>query len=178
MAKGPPATQVIDGHGGLDPSTALGFRVAIVEGAAPRSWESTSARCTIGSQEGNDLVVADPTVSRFHCEVALDAAGAHVRDLGSSNGTVVDGVRVTGAFLRSGSLIKVGAVTLRFDFVGHVSRLPVSSRTEFHGLVASSVAMRMALAFIERAAASEMTVLLEGETGTGKSTAAAAIHRG
>src|SRR5690606_10649805 len=76
------------------------------------------------------------------------------------------------------SLIKVGAVTLRFDFVGHVSRLPVSSRTEFHGLVASSVAMRMALAFIERAAASEMTVLLEGETGTGKSTAAAAIHRG
>jgi two-component system, NtrC family, response regulator GlrR len=177
MAKGQPETEVIVGHG-LDPSMALGFRLAIVEGATPRSWESTSARCTIGSQEGNDLVVEDPTVSRFHCEIALDAAGPHVRDLGSSNGTIVDGVRITGAFLRSGSLIKVGAVTLRFDFVGHVSRLPVSSRTEFHGLVAHSVAMRMALAFIERAAASEMTVLLEGETGTGKSTAAAAIHRG
>jgi transcriptional regulator with GAF, ATPase, and Fis domain len=178
MAKGQPETELIAGHGGLDPSIALGFRLAIVEGAAARSWESTSARCTIGSQEGNDLVVEDPTVSRFHCEIVLDSAGSHVRDLGSSNGTVVDGVRITGAFLRSGSLIKVGAVTLRFDFVGHVSRLPVSSRTEFHGLVAQSVAMRMALAFIERAASSEMTVLLEGETGTGKSTAAAAIHRG
>jgi len=168
----------MDEQTGLDPNAVLGFRLSIVEGAAPRAWSSTSARCTVGSQEGNDLVVEDATVSRFHCEVVLDAAGAHVRDLGSSNGTIVDGVRITDAFLRSGSLLKVGAVTLRFDFVGHVSRLPVSSRTEFHGLVAQSVAMRMALAFIERAAASEMTVLLEGETGTGKSTAAAAIHRG
>ncbi|MCZ7685599.1 MAG: sigma-54 dependent transcriptional regulator [Sandaracinaceae bacterium] len=57
-------------------------------------------------------------------------------------------------------------------------RLPLSTRTTFHGLVARSVAMRAALASIERAAASDATVLLEGETGTGKGKVAEAIHRG
>jgi len=180
--KGDIKTQALEPENALDPSAVLGFRVTVVDGepsdGKKRAFESTSARCSIGSQEGNDLVLDSKAVSRFHCEIFLDAKGAQVRDLGSMNGTVVDGVRVTQAFLRSGSLIKVGPITLRFDFVGHVSRLPISQNTSFHGLVAGSVAMRMALAIIERAAASEMTVLLEGETGTGKGKVAEAIHRG
>jgi two-component system, NtrC family, response regulator GlrR len=178
QSKAPPSTHVFDSGPSLDPSTVVGFRVAVVDGAPATSWQSTSARCAIGSHEGNDLVVADQTVSRFHCEITMDAAvGPRIRDLGSKNGTVVDGVRVVDAFLRSGSTMKLGAVTLRFDFVGHVSKIPISERTSFHGLVAESVAMRMALALIERAASSDMTVLLEGETGTGKSRVAEAIHR-
>jgi DNA-binding NtrC family response regulator len=173
-----PSTHALEPAAALDRTTVLGFRVSVVDGAAARSWESSSARCAIGSQEGNDLVIADPTVSRFHCEIVVDGSGPRIRDLGSLNGTTVDGVRVYDALLRSGSLVKIGTVTLRFDFVAHVSRLPMSSRTSFQGLVAGSVAMRMALAFIERAASSEMTVLIEGETGTGKSKAAEAIHRG
>jgi len=175
---GAPSTHVFEPADALDRSVVLGFRVRVVEGAEPSTWESTSAKCSIGSQDGNDLVVGDPTVSRFHCEIVMDASGPHVRDLGSRNGTMVDGVRVREAFLRSGSLVKLGAVTLRFDFLGHTSRLPISPNSSFHGLVAGSIPMRMALAFIERAATSEMTVLLEGETGTGKGKVAEAIHRG
>ncbi len=179
-AGGPPSTHVFEPASALDSSAVLGFRVSVVEGSKVQSWESTSGspRCSIGSQEGNDLVIADPTVSRFHCEVVVDGSGPRIRDLGSKNGTVVDGVRVVEAFLRSGSLIKLGPVTLRFDFLGQMSKLPISSSSSFHGLVAGSVAMRMALAFIERAAASEMTVLLNGETGTGKGKVTEAIHRG
>lgn len=161
----------------LEPSaaqpTAQGFRLTVVDGGEG-SLEVTSGRCTIGTHESNDLRLEDKRVSRFHCEI-VDAA--RVRDLGSRNGTSVDGVRVVEAFLRAGSLLKLGGVTLRFDPLRDVHRLPLSARTSFHGLVARSVAMRAALASIERAATSDATVLLEGETGTGKGKVAEAIHR-
>jgi two-component system response regulator GlrR len=90
---------------------------------------------------------------------------------------VVDGVRVNDAFLRNGSSIRLGAVTLRFELADGGNRLLVSTRTAFGDLHGQSVAMRSAFALMEKAAASEATVLLEGETGTGKGQAAEAIHR-
>src|SRR5690606_19089319 len=57
-----------------------------------------------------------------------------------------------------------------------VNRLPLSDRTRLGPLSGVSVAMRATFAMLERAAASDVTVLLEGETGTGKSQAARALH--
>jgi len=159
-----------------DAPTASGFRLTVLDGDG--TYEATGARCAIGTHESNDLRLTDPKVSRFHCEILFDGPEARVRDLGSRNGTIVDGVRVNDAFLRSGSVLKLGSVSIRFDVLEQVRRLPISSRRNFHGVVAESTAMRAALALIERAAASDMTVLLEGETGTGKGKVAEAIHRG
>jgi two-component system response regulator GlrR len=154
------------------------FRLTIVEGPKTGlSWESSSDRCSIGFHPSNDLVVEDATVSRFHCEVRIGEEGARVRDLDSRNGTVVDGVRVADGFLRGGSLLKLGRVALRFELASESNRLPVSAGNHFGNLVGASVAMRTAFALLERAAASDVTVLLEGETGTGKGVAAEAIHR-
>ncbi len=155
--------------------TASGFRLTVPDTGAVRDF---SGRATIGTHESNDLKLADSKVSRFHCEVVLDGPVARVRDLGSRNGTVVDGVRVVDAFLRSGSMLDLAGTSVRFDLVEQVSRVPISEKRSFHGVVAESIAMRAALALIERAAASEATVLLEGETGTGKGKAAQAIHAG
>jgi DNA-binding NtrC family response regulator len=154
------------------------FRFTVMEGPQPGLARDSSAdSCSIGSHPLNDLVIDDPTVSRFHCEVKIDKDGARVRDLNSRNGTILDGVHVREAFLRGGSVLRLGRVSVRFDFSAESNRLPISERTTFGDLVGTSVVSRASFALMERAAASDATVLLEGETGTGKSRAAQAIHR-
>ena len=158
--------------------TVRRFRLLCAEGTAKgRAWESQGDTCSIGSHESNDLVLEDSTVSRFHCEVHVDARGAWVRDLESRNGTLVDGMRVMEAWLRPGSVLRLGRTVLRFQLVTDSNRLPVSERTEFGSLVGRSIAMRATFAVLERAAQSDATVLLEGETGTGKEAAAESLHR-
>ncbi len=157
---------------------ALGhYRLEVLEpAAARRAIELASARCAIGSDRTNDLVLEDPTVSRFHCELELGSGVATVRDLSSRNGTIVDGVRVLAAFLRVGSVLALGRAQVRFSPLERWSPMALSDRTELVGLVGRSNAMRAVFALLERAAASDVTVLLDGETGTGKSGAARAIH--
>jgi DNA-binding NtrC family response regulator len=170
------ATQSIGGDEAAP--AVLRFQLSVVDG--PRrglASESISDRCSIGSNAGNDLVIDEPTVSRFHCEVLVDKRGARVRDLESKNGTLLDGNPVVEAFLRGGSLLRLGRSVVRFQFATERNRLLVSERGEFGSLVGTSVAMRSTFALLERAAGSDATVLLEGETGTGKEGAAASLHR-
>jgi two-component system, NtrC family, response regulator GlrR len=154
------------------------FRITVVEGAAREMvWESAADRCSIGSHASNDLVIDDPTVSRFHCEIRIDQDGTRVRDLDSRNGTVLDGVRVIEGFLRGNSVLRLGQSTLRFEFGQDRNLLPVSAEPRFGSLVGVSIGMRTAFGMMQRAAQSDATVLLEGETGTGKEGAAESIHR-
>jgi two-component system, NtrC family, response regulator GlrR len=150
----------------------------VVDGAAGAGpWESSGDVCSIGSAAGNDLQLGDETVSGFHCEIRVAADRVHIVDLGSLNGTVVDGVHIKEALLRNGSLIRLGAAKLRFELADGGNRLLVSDRTSFGDMHGMSVPARVSFALMEKAAASDATVLLEGETGTGKGQAAEAIHR-
>ncbi|WP_437283034.1 sigma 54-interacting transcriptional regulator [Sorangium sp. So ce375] len=168
-------------HTGSPPGDDAGavrrFRLELVEGPAKGAvWDSSADRCSIGGAEGNDLVVDDATVSRFHCEIRIDDAGARVRDLRSRNGTVVDGVHVIEALLRTGSLIRLGKTVARFEFGTEHNRLPLWDEPRFGALSGASAAMRAVFALLARAAERDVTVLLEGETGTGKSQAARSVH--
>jgi DNA-binding NtrC family response regulator len=159
------------------PGTIRRFKLTVLDGPEPgRSKEPRAGRCAIGHHALNDLVIKDPTASRFHCEVFLDAGRVRVRDLGSRNGTIVDGVPVTDAFLRDGSKLRLGQVVIGLEIGDKTSKVALADGTSFGGLVGQSPAMRACFALLERAAETEVTLLLEGETGTGKSAIAEAIH--
>lgn len=160
------------------------FRLVVVEGpnfsvqgkSAGKSWESSGDRCSIGKHPANDLTIDDASVSRFHCEIRIHARGPRIHDLGSSNGTMLDGVNIEAAYPRDRSLIRLGSVLLRLELLNATNPVPLSGRVEFGSLVGSSAAMRVCYSEMERAARCSSTVLFLGETGTGKTTAAEVIH--
>jgi transcriptional regulator with PAS, ATPase and Fis domain len=137
---------------------------------------STGERVVVGTHETADLILHDETVSRFHCEVEIAEDRAVLRDLESRNGTVVDGVNVLGAHLKDGSTITVGRTTMRFELRPDRVSVALSAQERFGTMVGRGVAMRRAFALLERAAMSDATVLIQGETGAGKEAAAESIH--
>ena len=154
------------------------YHIAALEGPeADKRWSSSSRRFAIGSHPSNDLVIDDGAVSRFHCEIRIKERRAWLADLDSRNGTLVDGVAVGVGGLRDSSLIRLGRSVLRFQFGAEHAALPMSDSQSFGSLVGSSVAMRSAFALLERAANSDATLLIEGETGTGKEGAAESVHQ-
>jgi len=131
----------------------------------------------IGKAPENDLVVADETVSRVHFEIVRDAKGYLVRDLNSTNGTFLDGAEVKEAYLRAGSVVAAGACELKFTpFEERIEILP-SEKEALGEMVGRSPAMREIFGLIEKIAPTDATVLIEGETGTGKDMIARTLHQ-
>jgi DNA-binding NtrC family response regulator len=142
-----------------------------------REHVSTSgAEVSVGSAPSNTLVLTDPTVSRHHFVLQIGPDGVVVRDLDSTNGTAVAGYRVGSAYLKPGATITVGLTTLRFDELADEIREPLSEVDYFGRAIGRSVAMRRLFSVLPRIAAADTTVLIEGETGTGKGVLAEAIH--
>ena len=141
-----------------------------------RRYASSDDRISIGSHELNHVVLQDPSVSRFHCEILIEPSGPRLRDLDSRNGTFVDGLQVRDVYLRAGSQIQLGTSVIRLSLSSNVNDIPLHEQSEFGPLVGASLSMRSVFALLAKAAATDSTVLLEGETGTGKEGAATAIH--
>jgi two-component system response regulator GlrR len=130
----------------------------------------------LGGADGVGLVIADPSVSRLHAELELLDSGLWVRDLESRNGTFVQGVRVTRACIPEGGQLRVGATDLTMSYAPEPTPVEIWPDGRFGPMVGSTVAMRELFARLARVARSEATVLIQGETGTGKEVAARAIH--
>jgi transcriptional regulator with GAF, ATPase, and Fis domain len=160
-----------------DGDVVQSFALTVIDGPDAGMQKTSAGIVTVGTHESSGLTLQDATVSRFHCEIAITDGRARVRDLGSLNGTVVDGVGVVEAFLRDGATITLGRTRLRFDIAPDRVRVATAREERFGGMIGRSVAMRRVFAVLKHAAASDATVLIGGETGTGKEAAAEALHR-
>jgi len=135
-----------------------------------------SPQVRVGAGPGNDLILDDPTVSAVHLEISASERGFRLRDLESTNGTRVNGVKVKDAILEDGQVIHAGGVELTFKIGRESIRQPMSESTEFHGAVGQSPTMRAIFSRVERAARTDATVLIQGETGSGKEVIAWSIY--
>ena len=135
-------------------------------------------RATVGRSLICDLVLADNAVSGTHFEVEVHDTGFVLRDLESTNGTYCGDVQVREVWLQHGQTVRVGQTTLRFEPLRDSVELEFSDQERFHDLVGRSVRMREIFALLERIAPTDLTVLIRGETGTGKELVARALHTG
>jgi hypothetical protein len=99
--------RIVEGEGGFTGSLVLpdGKRIALTEAPA-----------RIGRMPECEIALSDPQVSRHHAEVRPGHQGFRVVDLGSTNGTIVNGAVIRGEHeLRDGDEIKIGATTIRYE---------------------------------------------------------------
>jgi DNA-binding NtrC family response regulator len=151
------------------------FRLRVVAGPDQGKEHMLDEGTTmVGTHADNDLVLTDATVSRYHLEIRVRRDGIEVRDLDTKHG----GARI-------GSVVLTGAARLRLGKHTEMDVEPVDTSVDlgefaadrFGDVLGTTQPMKRLFALLAKAAPTEATILLQGETGTGKEAIAEAVHR-
>ncbi len=171
------ATRVLDGGSPMIRQSG-GGRLLIVKG--PDRGESiTIGRVgfTLGSGSVSDVPLSDPTISRRHLGVEPGADGVLLRDLGSTNGSFVQGSRFNELTLGFGTEVTIGKTVLKYVPNEEAIDLEPSDSENYGALLGRDPKMRRLFKLLDDVASTDATVLIEGESGTGKALFAEEIHR-
>jgi two-component system, NtrC family, nitrogen regulation response regulator GlnG len=171
------ATRVIDPSVAFVRQSGRG-RLLIVKGQdRGESIAVGEGAITLGSGIGSDVLLSDPTVSRRHLAVEPGVEGVIARDLGSTNGSFVHGARFQELTLGFGSEVTIGHTVLKYVPDEEEIDVPPADEESFGALLGRDPKLRKLFRLLGDVAATEATILLEGETGTGKELLAEEIHR-
>jgi DNA-binding NtrC family response regulator/pSer/pThr/pTyr-binding forkhead associated (FHA) protein len=154
---------------GLRPGAFL-LRLRGKEGEKVLSLDADEV--SIGKDEENQVVLDDRFVSSFHARIARTGRGFWLRDLGSTNGTFVNGARVREGEMEPGAVVRVGETEIVLELVGGAP----TQQGLFQGMVGKDPAMQQLFDLIDRVAPASVSVTVFGETGTGKELVSRAIH--
>jgi DNA-binding NtrC family response regulator len=157
---------------------ACRFVITVTSGGAGRfEIDATHpSPLLIGQSELCELRLADPTVSRRHASMEVVGERLRLRDLGSTNGTWIDGVAIVEVCLTGTTQVRVGNTVLRVDRGEPSAALSIGSANRFGSVLGGSQAMRRLHPLCARLAASQVPVVIEGETGVGKEQLAESLH--
>ncbi|MCK6552711.1 sigma 54-interacting transcriptional regulator [Myxococcota bacterium] len=160
----------------VDSVPVQALAVEVVRGPdAGKTVVATSDRIAIGTAPGNDLVLTDETVSRYHVEIGRVGERITVEDHGSTNGTVYRGVHVVRGEVPPGTTLELGRTAIVVRDGGTVE-LEVHDGDRLGPIRGRNAEMRRLMKTVERVARTDTSILVLGETGTGKEVFARAVH--
>ena len=136
------------------------------------------AEVRVGRARSVELSLDDTRASRIHATLRFDGQAVFIQDAGSSNGTWVDDAAVKGVQrIASGALVRIGgtkiAVVVSSRALAGEAEVPTASGRD---VVAVDPATTKLFSLVRRLAASDLPVLIVGETGSGKEVVARALH--
>ncbi len=151
------------------------YQVSVVAGPDTGLSRALEGTLVVGTHPDAGLTLKDTTVSRYHVELSARPDGVGVRDLESTNGSYLGATRITEVVVEDQAVITVGKTQLRVGMIEADLGKPAEQST-FGPAIGASPAMKQLFGILEKVAPTESTVLLLGETGTGKEVLAKAIH--
>ena len=152
------------------------YQVAIVGGPGTGTTKAIEGSIMVGSHPDAGLSLQDTTVSRYHVELTARPDGVRVKDLESTNGTYLGGTRITEVIVEDQATLSLGKTTLKVSMVEADLGKPEEQAT-FGPAIGASKTMKQLFGILDKVSPSDSTVLLLGETGTGKEVMAKAIHQ-
>ena len=130
----------------------------------------------VGREEGAHIRLSDQEVSSIHCELRAVNEGILVRDLGSTNGSFVGSVRIREGIVTTKSELLVGQTKIALEPQQAKQKVDVGFSDRFGELVGASPKMRRVFGVLEKVAKTPLSILILGETGTGKEVVAKSVH--
>ncbi len=143
---------------------------------AGRQFGPFGEQATIGREDWCDIGLTDPRVSKQHCEITWTREGLRLRDLGSTNGVYWADARVYDVVLPSEARLRLGSTILRVVIEQGTQTQTIPNVDASGMLVGSSAPAKRLFSMMQRLAPREIPILLLGETGTGKTAVARAMH--
>src|SRR5438105_10134424 len=162
--KKPPALTLDTSGGPAQKPSLTALKLVVVGGPDEGREVPLDGPVDIGADPACALALTDGAVSRRHAQISSVAGRVTVKDLGSRNGTNIDGVRIKEATVAIGAVVTLGRTAIAVQPRWHRREVAPSAKRSFGELLGDSVSMREIFAVLERVSDADVPLLVEGDS--------------